>query len=144
MKLPMSALPLGYAKNELAEEIAAGHDLVGLRGLAQLERLAHHAVQPSVARHVHHGREAPSAPRSAAHQRQRTTLEDRQIERDLAPAGRSGDDEASAGLEARAALVPHGRPDAVEYHVDAAAAGQLLDALAELRRRRVVDHLVGA
>src|SRR5215467_14551804 len=131
MKLPMSGLPLGYAKNQLAEEIAAGHDLVRLRGLGQVEGLAHHAVQPAVARHVHHGREAPPASRAAAHQRQRTALEDRQVERDLAPAGRSGDDETSAGLEARAALVPHRRADAVEHDVDATAIGELLDALAE-------------
>src|SRR5262245_15219964 len=144
MKLPMSGLPLGYAKNQLAEEIAAGHDLVRLRGLGQVEGFAHHTVQSAIARHVHHGREAPAASRAAAHQSQRTALEDRQVERDLAPAGRSGDDETAAGLQARAALVPHGRADAVEHHVHAAAASQLLDALAELRRRRVVDHLVGA
>src|SRR5262245_18635125 len=99
MKLPMSVLPLGYAKNELAEEIAAGHDLVRLRGLGQVERLADHTVQAAVARHVHHGREAPAAPCAAAHQRQRSALEDRQVERDLASAGRSGDDETSAGFE---------------------------------------------
>ena len=50
----------------------------------------------------------------------------------------------AAGLEAGAALVPDGRADAVEHHVDAAAGGELLDALAELRRGRVVDDLVGA
>src|SRR4029453_15437238 len=95
-------------------------------------------------RHVQHGGEAPAAPRSAAHQRQRPALEDRQVERDLAPAGRSRDDETSAGLETRAALDPHRRTDAVEHHVHAAAAGELLDVLAELRGRRVVDDLVGA
>src|SRR4029453_3163560 len=168
MKLPMSGLPLGYAKNQLAEEIAAGHDLVRLRGLGQVERLAHHAVQPAVARHVHHGGEAPAAPAPPAQQRQRPALEDRQVERDLAPAGRSRDDETSAGLETRAALAPprpsdpadphtpppspgrepraalspHRRTDAVEPPVPAAAAGELLDVLAELRGRRVVDDLV--
>src|SRR6266850_8327224 len=140
----MSGLPLGYAQDQLAEEIAAGHDLVRLRGLGQVEGLAHHAVQPAVARHVHHGRKAPAAPRPAAHQRQRPALEDRQVERDLTPAGRSRDDEPAAGLEARAALVPHRRAHAVEHHVDAAAVGELFHALAELRRGRVVDDLVGA
>src|SRR5262249_21193205 len=42
------------------------------------------------------------------------------------------------------ALVPDRRADAIEDDVHTAAVGQLLDALAELRRGRVVDHLVGA
>src|SRR5438093_1446430 len=51
---------------------------------------------------------------------------------------------ALAGLEARETLIPHGCADAVEHHVNAGAVGELLDALAELRRGRVVDHLVSA
>src|SRR5213593_3553379 len=135
---------LRHSQDELAEEVASGHDLVGLRGLRQVERLAHHAAQAAVAGAMHHRREAPATAGAAAHQGERPALQHRQVERDLATPGGPGDDEPAAGLEARAALVPHRRPDAVEHHVDAAAAGELLDALAELRRRRVVDDLVGA
>src|SRR5262245_30323725 len=93
---------------------------------------------------MHHRREAPAAARAAPHQRERPALQHREVERDLATSGRAGDDEPAAGLEARAALVPDARADTVEDDVDAAASGQLLHALAELRRRRVVDDLVGA
>src|SRR5438552_7651349 len=93
---------------------------------------------------MHHGREAPATARAAAHQREWPALQHRQVEWDLASRGRPGDDEPATGLEARAALVPYGRADTVEHHVDAATAGELLDPLTELRRGRVVDDLVGA
>src|SRR5262245_36095876 len=132
------------AQDELAEEVAPGHDLVRLRGLRQIERLAHHAAKTAVARPMHHGREASAAPGAAAHQGERPALQHREVERDLTARSGAGDDEPPARLEAGAALVPHGRADAVEDYVDPAAAGEVLHALAELRRGRVVDDLVGA
>src|SRR5215470_8479836 len=93
---------------------------------------------------MHHGREAPAAAGAAAHQGERPALQDREVERELAARGGASDDEPAAGLEARAALVPHGRAHAVEDDVDPALAGEILHALAELRCGRVVDDLVGA
>ena len=101
-------------------------------------------MQAAVVRHVHHRGEAAPTAGAAAHQRQRTALQDGQIERDLAPRRRPGDDQPATGLEARETLIPHGGADTVEHHIDAAAVRELLDALAELRRGRVVDHLVSA
>src|SRR6266851_6937459 len=115
-----------------------------LGGVSEVERLSHHATQAAVVRHVHHRGEAPAAPRAAAHEGQRTALQDGQIERDLTPGSRPGDDEPPTGLEAREALVPHARADTVEHDIHAAPVGELLDALAELRRGGIVDHLVGA
>src|SRR2546426_2034003 len=135
---------LWYAQDQLAEEIASGHDLVRLGGVGQVERSPHHAMQTAVARHMHHRGEAAPAAGAAAHQRQRTALQNGQIERDLAPCRRPGDDQPATGLEARETLIPHRCADTVEHHVHAAAVGELLDALAELRRGRVVDHLVSA
>src|SRR5438552_11905224 len=141
---PMKRAHLRNAQNQLAEEIAPRHDLVSASGFCQIEGLPHHAAQPAVAGRMLHGREAPATARAAAHQGERPALQHRQVERDLASRGRPGDDEPAAGLEARAALVPDRRADTVEHHVDAAAAGELLDPLTELRCGRVVDDLVGA
>src|SRR6266545_2805777 len=133
---------LWYAQDQLAEEIAPGHDLVRLGGVGQVECSPHHAMQTAVACHMHHRGEAAPTAGAAAYQRQRTALENGQIERDLAPRRRSGDDQPATGLEARETLIPHGCADTVEHHVHAAAVGELLDALAELgvrlcRRNRV-------
>src|SRR5262245_61193563 len=93
---------------------------------------------------MHHRREAAATAGAAAHQGERPALQHREVERNLTARGGAGDDEPAARLEAAAALVPHRRADAVEHDVDAAAAGEILHALAELRRGRVVDDLVGA
>src|SRR5262249_57389954 len=100
--------------------------------------------QAPVVDHVHHGGKAAATPAATAHQGQRTGLKQAEIERDLASRGRARDDEPTSRLDAREALVPDRRADAIEDDVHTAAVGQLLDALAELRRGRVVDHLVGA
>src|SRR2546427_444190 len=135
---------LRYAQNQLAEEVAPGHHLVSLGRVGQVEGPSHHAAQAPVVNHVHHRGEAAATAAAAAHQRQWTGLEQAEIERDLIPGRRAGDDEPAAGLEAREALVPHRRADAIEHYVHAAPVRQLLHALAELRRGGVVDHLVGA
>src|SRR5262245_23322484 len=129
-RLLTADVSLWYAQDQLAEEIPSGHDAVRLGGVGEIERLPHHPVQAAVVSHVHHRGEAPATAGAAPHQRQRAALHDRDVERDLAPRRRPGDHEPPAGLEARQALVPHARADAVEYHVHAAAIGELLDALA--------------
>src|SRR5206468_2249738 len=110
----------------------------------EVEGLADDAAQAAVVHHVEHGREAAAAAGAAAHQREGAALKHRKVERDLAPRGGAGDDQAAARLEAGAALVPHGGAHAVEDHVDAAPARHLLHLGGELRGGRVVDHVIGA
>jgi len=119
---------LRHAQDQLTEEIAPGHDLVRFGGVGQVERPPHHAMQTAVVRHVHHRGEAAPTAGAAAHQRQWTALQNGQIERDLAPRRRPGDDQPATGLEARETLIPHGCADTVEHHIDAAARLHLVSA----------------
>ena len=57
----MAGSESGDAEDQLAEEVAAGHDLVGLGGVGQLERLANDAAQAPVVDHVEHRGEAAAA-----------------------------------------------------------------------------------
>src|SRR5262245_7634109 len=91
-----SASGLWDAQDELAEEVATRHDLVGAGGLGQVERLAHHPAQAAMVHHVHHRGEAAPAPGPAAHQRQGPRLEKAEAERKLAPRGGPGDDQPAA------------------------------------------------
>src|SRR4029453_5794802 len=74
---------LRHAQDELAEEIASGHDLVRAGGFFHLERAAHHATQAAVGHHVHHGGKAAATPCPTAHERQGPPLLQGQVERGL-------------------------------------------------------------
>ncbi len=59
------------------------------------------------------------------------------------PGSCAGNDQPTTGLQAVQVFVPHRGADTIKHHIHTPAIGQLFDALAEIGRGGVIDHLVG-